>query len=256
MMHRAFFIGSLLFCLSPAHAQNRLLPSHADANETVVALLESMPSGGGYLATNAGTHDLQSAVQVRAGRLDVNPSAARSTYCSGATYLVFVRAIQSSLSRNALEGPVAEALAVRSQPDGVGIWGRWNANGPGTACLFRELGLGHNFTSFDAARRGDFMKIFWSDAVGRRERGHSVIYLGRFQQNGVEMIRFWSSNKPLGYGVKTVPRAKIVCAIFSRLEAPANIQRATLLPSRNSYLASLLTNESSIAEALKQSAAE
>ena len=254
MMPRLLFFGSLLVCLFPIQAQNRLLRSNA--NETVVALLESMPSGGGYLATNAATHDLQSAVQVRGGQLDVNPLAARSTYCSGATYLVFVRAIQSSLSRNALEGPVAEALAIRGQPDGVGIWGRWNANGPGTACLFRELGLGHNFTSFDAARRGDFMKIFWTDAVGSRERGHSVIYLGRFQQNGVEMIQFWSSNKPLGYSVKSVPRSRIACAIFSRLETPANIQRATALPLRNSYLASLLTNESSIAEALKQSAAE
>jgi len=100
------------------------------------------------------------------------------------------------------------------------------------------------------------MKIFWTDTVGRHERGHSVIYLGRFQQNGVEMIRFWSSNKPLGYGVKSVPRSRIACAIFSRLEAPANIRRATILPFRNSYLASLLTNESSIAEALKQSATE
>jgi len=256
MMHRVLFLGSLFIFSFPVQAQTRLLLSNADTNEKVVALLESMPSGGGYLATNAATHDLQSAVQVRAGELDVNPSAARSTYCSGATYLVFVRAIQSSLSKSSLEGPVAEALAIRGQPDGVGIWGRWNANGPGTACLFRELGLGRNFTSFEEARRGDFMKIFWTDAVGRRERGHSVIYLGRFQQNGVEMIRFWSSNKPLGYGVKTVPRSKIVCAIFSRLEAPANIQRATVLPPRNSYLASLLTNESSIAEALKQSAAE
>jgi hypothetical protein len=29
-----------------------------------------------------------------------------------------------------------------SQRDGAGIWGRWNANGPGTARLFYELGLG------------------------------------------------------------------------------------------------------------------
>jgi hypothetical protein len=254
MMRRVLPIGSLLVCLLPAQAQDRL--PMANANETVVALLQSMPIGGGYVATKAATRDLQSAVQVRGGRLEVNPPAARSTYCSGATYLVFVRAIQSSLSRNALDGPVAEALAIRGQADGFGVWGRWNANGPGTACLFHELGLGHNFTSFDAARRGDFMKIFWTGAVGRHEHGHSVIYLGQFQQNGVEMIRFWSSNKPLGYGVKSVPRSRIACAIFSRLEAPANILRATLLPSRNSYLASLLTNESSFAEALKQSGAQ
>ncbi len=128
--------------------------------------------------------------------LRVNPSVARTTYCSGATYLVFVRAIQLLLPQSAFADGLAEALAIKGQPDGVGVWGRWNANGPGTACLFHELGLGHNFTSFEAARPGDFMKIFWTDAVGRREHGHSVIYLGGEQQNGIEMIRFWSSNKP------------------------------------------------------------
>jgi hypothetical protein len=70
------------------------------------------------------------------------------------------------------------------------------------------------------------------------------------------MIQFWSSNKPDGYGLKSVPRSRIAYAIFSRLEAPGNIERATGLMSRNSYLASLLTSDSSIAEAVKQSAAE
>jgi hypothetical protein len=226
------------------------------ANETILRLLNSMPTGGGYVATNAATRDLQSAVQVQAGQLNVRPSAARATYCSGATYLVFVQAIQSCLPKSSLQGPVAEALAIRGQPDGVGVWGRWNANGPGTACLFRELGLGPNFTSFDAARPGDFMKIFWTGAVGLLEHGHSVIYLERFQKQGVEMVSFWSSNKPLGYGVKSVPRSRIKYAIFSRLEEPANIQRINGLPLRNHYLASLLDSESSIAEALRQSAAE
>lgn len=35
---------------------------------------------------------------------------------------------------------LAEQLAIKGQLGGVGISGRWNANGPGTACLFRELG--------------------------------------------------------------------------------------------------------------------
>jgi hypothetical protein len=72
-----------------------------------------------------------------------------------------------------------ENLLIRGQGDGVGIWGRWNANGPGTARLFEELHLGKNFTSFEEARPGDFMKIFWNDNIGGTESGHSVIYLGR-----------------------------------------------------------------------------
>lgn len=251
-MIRVSSLGLLLLLFSPACAQN--VPLHeGDPNRIVLSLLNSMPSGGGYLATDAATRDLQSAVQVRGGKLQVNPSAARTTYCSGATYLVFIRAIQEMVPESTLAGGLAESLAIKGQPDGVGIWGRWNANGPGTACLFNELGLGRNFTSFEAARPGDFMKIFWTKSVGRREHGHSVIYLGREQQNGVEMIRFWSSNKPLGYGEKSVPRSRIAFAIFSRLETPGNIARSVSIPSRNGYLAGLLATESSVNEALGES---
>jgi hypothetical protein len=245
-------IGLLTLCSLPLHAQN-LAPARGQPNELILSILSAMPQGGGYSATAAATRDLQSAVQVRGGRLEVNPSAARTTYCSGATYVVFIRAIQSLVPSSQFGERLAQALAIKGQTDGVGVWGRWNANGPGTACLFRELGLGPNFTSFDAARPGDFMKIFWTDAVGGREHGHSVIYLGKDQSDGVEKIHFWSSNKPGGYGQKTVPRSRIAYAIFSRLEAPSNIEGAVTLPLQNSYLASLTSKNSSIGEALAQS---
>jgi hypothetical protein len=245
-------IGLLTLSSLPLHAQS-LVPARGQPNELILSILSSMPRGGGYSATAAATRDLQLAVQVRGGRLEVNPLAARTTYCSGATYVVFIRAIQALVPGSQFGERLAQALAIRGQPDGVGIWGRWNANGPGTACLFRELGLGPNFTSFDAARPGDFMKIFWTDAVGSREHGHSVIYLGRDQSDGVEKIHFWSSNKPGGYGEKIVPRSRIAYAIFSRLEAPSNIERAVTLYPRNGYLASLTSKDSSIGEALDQS---
>jgi len=225
-------------------------------NYIILSLLPSMPVGGGYSATTAATRDLQTAVQTRGGKMAVDPFAARSTYCAGATYIVFVRALQALLPESFFSGDVAAAFAIRGQPDGEGVWGRWNANGPGTACLFKELGLGRNFTSFEEAQPGDFMKIFWSAAVGAREHGHSVIYLGRVQRNGLEMIRFWSSNQPNGYGEKIVPRSRIANAIFSRLEVPSNSARAIFLPERNRYLASLLSHNSSIAEALAESGAE
>ena len=268
MSHRiicSLFPVAYLFYLAfmpalPGRAQQQELASKVslsrDPNSVVLSLLSSMPTGGGYSAGSAATHDLQRAVQVRDGRLVVNPSAAPATFCSGATYLVFVRALQSLAPGLIATDSLAQVLAVQGQPDGVGVWGRWNANGPGTACLFRELGLGRSFTSFEGAKPGDFMKIFWSDAVGRREHGHSVIYLGRSWQDGVEMVRFWSSNKPLGYGEKSVPRSRIACAIFSRLEVPDNIRRVLSLPSRNPYLSTLLAKDSSIPEALAQTGAK
>jgi hypothetical protein len=132
--------------------------------------------------------------------------------------------------------------------DGEGVWGRWNANGPGTARLFRELGLGRNFEDFTKARTGDFMKIFWTPEIGQRERGHSVIYLGRSKRDGVEYVRFWSSNQAGGFGAKEVPRADIVRAIFSRLESPEALAKAPALPPVDDYLASLQRVDSSIEE--------
>lgn len=244
----------LLLCHSPLGAQDHAFWKR-DPNSLILSILHAMPQGGGYLASAGATRDLQSAVYVSGGRLFVKPAAARATYCSGATYLVFIQAIQSLLPDSLVRARVAEALAIKGQPDGVGVWGRWNANGPGTACLFHELRLGRNFTSFDEAKPGDFMKIFWTDAVGMREHGHSVIYLDRKPLNGVEMIQFWSSNKPGGYGVREVPRSRILHAIFSRLETPSNIGDSVVLTQKNGYLAGLITEESSIGEALDQSGA-
>jgi hypothetical protein len=246
--------GVLLLWIASLCAQESAMGGE-DPNNLILSVLNTMPSGGGYSATSAATRNLQSAVQVNSGRLSVRPAVARPTYCSGATYLVFVQAIQRLLPGAAVGEPLADALAIRGQPDGVGVWGRWNANGPGTACLFEELKLGRNFTSFDEAKPGDFMKIFWTGAVGAREHGHSVVYMGRESLNGIEMVRFWSSNKPGGYGIKEVPRSRISNVIFSRLEVPSNIQRSLTLPRKNPYLASLIGTESSIGEALDQSGA-
>ena len=60
-----------------------------------------------------------------------------------ATYLVFARRLEL-MNGNAMSGAPAESLAIKGQPDGVGVWGRWNANGPAVACLFNELKLGRS----------------------------------------------------------------------------------------------------------------
>jgi hypothetical protein len=224
-----------------------------EANRSILGLLPSMPSGGGSEANAKSIRDLEEAIQVQEDQLKITPAAAQTTYSSGATYLVFLQALQSLLPPGTLSGSVAEALRVKAQPDGVGVWGRWNANGPGIACLFDELQLGPNFTSFDDAQAGDFVKAFFADAVGRREHSLSMIYLGREQQNGMEVVRVWSSIKPFGYGEAVIPRARISFAIFSRLEKPANIAQAPRLAYKNKYLASLLITDSSKEEAMAKS---
>lgn len=226
-------------------------PLDAPYNQVILDQIRTMPTGGGYAGSHAAKMGLVGACALTPGGIDVTADRARPSFCSGATYLVFLKTIDSLTRRGdfILDDRTRAALLIGNQIDGEGVWGRWNANGPGTARLFHEMSLGPNFSSFDQAEAGDFMKIFWSTAVGRKEHGHSVIYLGTETVNGVEMVRFWSSNLGVGYGAKSVPRRKIAAAVFSRLTLPGRlVGAATLTPKTDPYLAGLLTKDSSLAE--------
>lgn len=220
-------------------------------NDLILEQIKQMPTGGRYSASRVATIRLQSAAHFESGKFFVLPDAASPSYCSGATYLVFMKTIEALRARGSLHLDYAtlESLMIRGQRDGEGIWGRWNANGPGTARLFHELNLGENFDNLAEAEPGDFMKIFWSPEVGRAEHGHSVIYLGMEKKLGLDYVRYWSSNIPTGYGEKSVPRSKIIHAIFSRLDTPENLSRGQNAPAVDKYLASLLSSRSSFEEA-------
>jgi hypothetical protein len=220
-------------------------------NDLILEQIRQMPQGGRYSASRVATIRLQSAAHFESGKFFVLPDSASPSYCSGATYLVFMKTIEALRARGSLQLDYAtlESLMIRGQRDGEGIWGRWNANGPGTARLFYEMNLGQNFDDFAQAEPGDFMKIFWSPEVGKAEHGHSVIYLGTERKEGLEYVRFWSSNIPAGYGERSVPRMKIVHAIFSRLDSPANLSRSASTPVEDKYLASLVSTRSSYPEA-------
>jgi hypothetical protein len=226
----------------------------ADLNPLILDQVRQMPTGGKYSVSRYAKIKLQSAAHYESGKFFILPSAASPSFCSGATYLVFIRALEVLRSRNELKlnHATLEQLIIRDQKDGEGIWGRWNANGPGTARLFHELGLGRNFHSLEEAQPGDFMKIFWSRHVGKKESGHSVIYMGRETRHGIEYVRYWSSNVPSGYGEKEVPRQKIANVIFSRLETPGNLVRIADVPPMDAYLGSLLTKNSSFREASRK----
>jgi hypothetical protein len=222
-----------------------------DCNALVLEQVNKMPHGGRYSVSHFAKIRLKSSAHFEAGKFFFLPAAASPSFCSGATYLVFVRTIEALREQNQLQLDYAtlNQLIIRDQRDGEGIWGRWNANGPGTARLFHELGLGQNFSDFDQAKPGDFMKIFWNKNVGRRESGHSVIFMGMENRGSQQYVRYWSSNVPSGYGEKSVPRKKISYAIFSRLQAPANLSRIHHAPMVDNYLASLLRKNSSVGEA-------
>jgi hypothetical protein len=220
-----------------------------DCNDVVLEQVRQMPKGGRYSVSHFAKIRLQSSAHFESGKFFIIPAG--PSFCSGATYLVFIRTIEALRERGqlSLDYGTLEHLIIRDQHDGEDVWGRWNANGPGTARLFHELRLGRNFDNIDQAKPGDFMKIFWSRQVGRNEHGHSTIFLGTENRPDGQYIRYWSSNVPSGYGEKSVPLSKIAYAIFSRLETPTNLTRISSAPSVDTYLASLLRTRSSIPEA-------
>jgi hypothetical protein len=248
-----FVLVAILFAggFLPNESRAQLAPS--PLNEIILEQVKKMPVGGKYSASRTATIRLQSAAHFESGKFFVLPDSASPSYCSGATYLVFMKTIEALRARGELNlnYDTLDALMIRGQRDGEGIWGRWNANGPGTARLFHELRIGHNFTDFREAQPGDFMKIFWNNNVGRQESGHSVIFLGTVNRPDGEYVRFWSSNIPAGYGAKEVPRSKIAYAIFSRLETPTNLSRIHTVPETDWYLGSLLRKKSNFAEAAR-----
>jgi hypothetical protein len=214
-------------------------------NYLVLQAIQEMPKGGGYSVKREASQGLKSSIQIVPGAmgssLAIHADLAQPSFCSGATYLVFLKTIETLMAQGkiSLSPRQLSALTVNGQPDGEGVWGRWNANGPGTARLFYEVGLGPNYSSLAAARPGDFMKIFWNDEIGSKEEGHSVIYLGTHSSEEGEMVRFWSSNIVVGFSEKEVPLARIKRVLISRLENPQGIENVSLLPKRDDYLASM-----------------
>lgn len=243
--------------LSSAVAVWFLIPCLTQATEWNAVVLESirkMPKGGGYAVTSEAGQKFRSSVTLDQGRLSVRAGSAVPSYCSSATYLLLLEVINQAVRSGAvkLDAGALTALAPRALADGHGIWGRWNANGPGAAMLFKELRVGENFTSIDAAKPGDFLKIFWNDAVGKKERGHLVVFLGVENREDGQWVRFWSSNKPDGYGEKAVHSSKISRMLFSRLTDPSGFANAASIAKAQPYLAGLLEVESSFKEACDQ----
>ena len=112
------------------------LAAAEDYNQLVLEQIQDMPVGGKYSVNHFAKIRLQSAAHFESGKFFVLPSSASPSFCSGATYLVFIRTIEDlrASGRLQLDYATLDQLMIRDQHDGEGIWGRWNANGPGTAC--------------------------------------------------------------------------------------------------------------------------
>ncbi|MFZ4712459.1 MAG: hypothetical protein ACOYL6_01990 [Bacteriovoracaceae bacterium] len=217
----------------------------------ILQSIAEMPNKGGYELTDAPALALEKSFSWEDSlgvlTLELNPNINGPSYCTTATYMVFYKTLQKYWRWTSII-PTKETYSLlkpQMEKDGERLWGRWNANGPGTAKFFYDLKLGTNFEDIKLARAGDFLKIYWNDQVGSKERGHSVIYLGLENLDGIEMIKFWSSNKSTdGYSEKLVPRSDAVRMVFSRLDHIENINNVSQLSVNDDFLSSMLSVES------------
>lgn len=219
-------------------------------NQYVLQAVKSMPKGYGYEASQRAVDRLAANVTLKDKSIQQNLKGARASFCSGATYMVFLRVIDQlqknkSITINEKNLKRYSDIGVK---DGEEIFGRWNANGPGTAKLFSDLGCGVNFTSYEHAKPGDFMKIWWTSAIGEKEKGHLVVYLGHTKNS----VKYWSSNQPFGYGSKTVARSKIKHTLFSRFTRHDRLSKASSLSKKNQFLADMLRKDFSWAQVVQQ----
>jgi hypothetical protein len=224
---------SYILCLAALLVGCASVPvgDHPDFNTKILATVKSMPTGGGYDTSDATKNLLRGACSVlNDGRILVDANRAKPSFCSGATYLLLLRA---------MDNDAEEMLPQIDQKDGHGVFGRWNANGPGAAKLVADLHAGKNFTSWHEARPGDFLKIWWTEKIGGREHGHHVVYLG----HDAKTVHFWSSNKPGGYGTKSALRSDCRRVLFTRITHPENFTAVRKLPPTDPWLARMLQDD-------------
>jgi len=170
-------------------------------NSRVIKAIGEMPSGGGCPLGKDASRALYQAVSADPdGRLNIAAAKATPSFCSGAVYLVLLRALKPEIDAIPEEKTrldLIRAIGVHGQADGIQMWGRWNSNGACMAVTMAETGLGWSSWDLKKAIPGDFLKLWWTDPIGRDGFGHSVVFLGYTNtESGEEGIEIWSSNKP------------------------------------------------------------
>ena len=189
-------------------------PVNTQWQQTVLNAIDSFPERGGYYT--GGKPNAVFAKTTWQGLKDAfvmddndtkprfDPYQAQPSFCSSATYAVLVKALLMWDTTGKISREAWQNMRVHDgQNDGVGFWGRANANGPALAVLVNELDAGYSVAAYrgaladsvkecpaeryltDAewrahpvwcrARAGDMMKIFWNRHDSRGHDGGAII---------------------------------------------------------------------------------
>ena len=228
-MKRLRVLTIFLMCLPVALVARN--PVNTLWQHTVLCAIDSFPVNGGYYT--GGKPNAKFAKTTWQGLKDAfkmgedderptfDPWQAQPSFCSSATYAVLVKALLMWDSQGQISRQAWENMRVHDgQDDGVGFWGRANANGPALAVLVNEIGAGYSFAAYrgakndsvketpcerfmtDAewrahpvwfsARPGDVMKIFWNRNDSRGHDGGAIVgedgVRGHLQEAGHSVI--------------------------------------------------------------------
>jgi hypothetical protein len=223
-----------------------------DYNAMILEIVGGMPAGGGY-SLKASEVELPTitAHNIGGGNWEMRVYDGQPSHCTGATYAVYAHLVATLHNGGAIRlspDQLRSLEILRTMPDGTarldgeGPFAIFNANGAGGAALLKHTGTGFSFRDdkLAYARPGDFLKLFWNGNVGSSEQGHQVVYTGRREIAGRDMVCFWSSQRQNrkkrggrrealyfaasstagmqdGYGEVCRPRGDIKAMIFSRI---------------------------------------
>ncbi len=234
-------------------------------HDLLLNVIGQIPDGGGYYTGRATKAELtqnawegmDKAVTIGETDVTIDMNQARPSFCSSAVYMTLLKTLsvwdtEQVLSMKAWQNLKPYTVQGRTwaiQDDGVGCWGRANANGSGFAVLAAQLGAGENtyiapkksyaseddyFSAWKQIKPGDFVKLFWNEYIGANssdsESGHMVVFLGFTESTDADgkrtgTVRYWSSNgsgyqPDRGYGISETKIASVYRAVSTRITHP------------------------------------
>src|SRR5207244_6202588 len=103
----------------------------AGLNSLILEQIQKMPTGGKYSVSHFAKIKLESAAHFESGKFFVIPTAPYPSFCSGATYIVFIKTIEALSDSGQLQLDLAtiNQLVIRVKHDDEGLWGHWYAIG-------------------------------------------------------------------------------------------------------------------------------
>ncbi len=189
---------------------------------------QSAPDGGGYfIGIKANPPESPIGYNLKLLGNELLKAPRTTSYCSGASYAVFIEALNLIFANEEKKISDENIEAIRLQePDGsrreddIKFWGKWNTNGYGNhIALVQYSGIGKQISAKEA-RPGDFVNISWKNG-----NGHSTVFLGWYidEDKDTNMVYFSSQKATNGIGDQIVDVKSIAEVMFVRLTNPEDL---------------------------------